>query len=256
MKGSKHGVLAGVPSDLPELTRAVEFQQRAADVGFDWNQLPPVLAKIREELAELETEMNGNGPRERKLDELGDVLFAVANLARKLELDLSRPCAAPTGNSSAASTACRQSWRTRASNPSKPRSKKWMLSGNWRNMTSRDDSSTLKPWWGDFTLAVNTMGCWHVGPLVLWVQRLEGEWRVAWRAGEELMQPVAEVQLPLSIAKPESDMTVSRFSVRETGKPLRLIPTWRTARWWCGRKCRSIFPVVRKSRCLSAPRYG
>lgn len=87
MKGSKHGVLAGVPSDLPELTRAVEFQQRAADVGFDWNQLPPVLAKIREELAELETEMNGNGPRERKLDELGDVLFAVANLARKLELD-------------------------------------------------------------------------------------------------------------------------------------------------------------------------
>jgi len=80
-------VLDGVPPDLPELTRAVELQQRAAHVGFDWDQLMPVLAKIREELVELETEISGDGPQERKLDELGDLLFAVANLARKLELD-------------------------------------------------------------------------------------------------------------------------------------------------------------------------
>lgn len=87
MKHLERSLLQGVPPDLPELTRAVEFQQRAARVGFDWRQLPPVLAKIREELVELETEISGDGPRERKLDELGDLLFAVANLARKLELD-------------------------------------------------------------------------------------------------------------------------------------------------------------------------
>jgi len=87
VKDLEGSVFDGVPPDLPELIRALELQQRAARVGFDWRQLPPVLAKIREELVELETEISGDGPRERKLDELGDLLFAVVNLARKLKLD-------------------------------------------------------------------------------------------------------------------------------------------------------------------------
>ncbi|MGA9853373.1 MAG: MazG nucleotide pyrophosphohydrolase domain-containing protein [Gammaproteobacteria bacterium] len=87
MKNLRQSVLDGVPSNLPALIRAVKLQQRAAGVGFDWAELPPVLAKIREELAELEMEITARAPAERTLDELGDVLFAVANLARKLELD-------------------------------------------------------------------------------------------------------------------------------------------------------------------------
>jgi nucleoside triphosphate diphosphatase len=89
MKDFPAQVLNGVSPLLPELTRAVELQQRAARVGFDWNQLMPVLAKIREELAELETEISKKIRLEQHntLDELGDLLFAVANLARKLGID-------------------------------------------------------------------------------------------------------------------------------------------------------------------------
>ncbi|MGH8397554.1 MAG: MazG nucleotide pyrophosphohydrolase domain-containing protein [Gammaproteobacteria bacterium] len=87
MKRPVCSVFDGVPSDPPELTRAVELQQRAAGVGFDWTDMPPVLAKIREELAELETEIASGASSERIQDELGDVLFASANLARKLGID-------------------------------------------------------------------------------------------------------------------------------------------------------------------------
>ncbi|MDT8451098.1 MAG: nucleoside triphosphate pyrophosphohydrolase, partial [Wenzhouxiangellaceae bacterium] len=78
--------LDGVPAALPPLRRAVKLQKRAARAGFDWPDLEPVLAKIREELAELEHELGG-GDRDRMEDELGDVLFAIANLARKLDID-------------------------------------------------------------------------------------------------------------------------------------------------------------------------
>ncbi|MGH8282900.1 MAG: MazG nucleotide pyrophosphohydrolase domain-containing protein [Gammaproteobacteria bacterium] len=87
MKDPGRSVLDGVPGDLPELTRAVEFQKRAAGVGFDWADMPPVLAKVREELAELEAELTSRASPERTQDELGDLLFASANLARKLGLD-------------------------------------------------------------------------------------------------------------------------------------------------------------------------
>ena len=87
MKHRQASLLDGVPPDLTELTCAVELQRRAASVGFDWDQLAPVLAKIREELAELEMEISGVGQPGGKQDELGDLLFAVANLARKLEID-------------------------------------------------------------------------------------------------------------------------------------------------------------------------
>lgn len=91
LRGGAGGRLDGVPRGLPALRRAVKLQQRAALAGFDWPGPEPVLDKIREELAELESEMAGLPDRGRLEDELGDLLFAVTNLARLLELD---PCGA------------------------------------------------------------------------------------------------------------------------------------------------------------------
>jgi len=68
------------------LGRALAVQQRAAAVGFDWPDASGPLAKVREEIAELEGE-RGKGKRERLEDEIGDLLFAVVNLARKLAID-------------------------------------------------------------------------------------------------------------------------------------------------------------------------
>jgi nucleoside triphosphate diphosphatase len=82
------GLLADVPVALPALTRAVKLQKRAGKVGFDWNDPHAVLAKIREEIGEIEEELgDGSQDRDRLADELGDILFAVANLARHLALD-------------------------------------------------------------------------------------------------------------------------------------------------------------------------
>ena len=79
-------VLDGVPRALPGLTRAVKLTQRASRVGFDWPDETGPRAKIDEELAELD-EARAAGDRDRIAAELGDLLFAVANLARHLELD-------------------------------------------------------------------------------------------------------------------------------------------------------------------------
>lgn len=84
--GGASSALDGVSGGLPPLRRAVKLQKRAGRVGFDWPDTEPVLAKIREELDELEAEF-GQADADRLEDELGDVLFAVANLARKLDLD-------------------------------------------------------------------------------------------------------------------------------------------------------------------------
>ncbi len=81
------GVLDGIPLGMPALTRAEKLQKRAGRVGFDWPELAPVFAKVREELAELEQEVAGSAPKPRLEDELGDLLFAVANAARKLGVD-------------------------------------------------------------------------------------------------------------------------------------------------------------------------
>ena len=81
------GVLDGIPLALPALTRAVKLQKKAARVGFDWGAVEPVLAKIEEELGEIRHEIASAAPPERLADELGDVLFAVANLARHLKID-------------------------------------------------------------------------------------------------------------------------------------------------------------------------
>jgi MazG family protein len=84
---AQDGVLDGVPLGFPSLTRAEKLQRRAARVGFDWPELAPVFGKIREEIGELEREVMGKAAHPRLEDELGDVLFAVANLARKLGVD-------------------------------------------------------------------------------------------------------------------------------------------------------------------------
>jgi MazG family protein len=81
------GALDGVPLALPALSRAVKLQRKAARVGFDWGAVEPVLAKIAEEIGEIRHEIETQAPSERLADELGDVLFAVANLARHLQLD-------------------------------------------------------------------------------------------------------------------------------------------------------------------------
>lgn len=81
------GRLDGVALSLPALLRAVKLQKRAARAGFDWGHWRPVLEKIHEELHELRTELDEGSPPGRVEDELGDLLFAVTNLARHLHVD-------------------------------------------------------------------------------------------------------------------------------------------------------------------------
>jgi MazG family protein len=86
--GADISALAGVARALPALSRAVKLQKRAARVGFDWPDLRPVLDKLREELEELEAEVAGDGtPPERLADEVGDLLFVCANIARHAGVD-------------------------------------------------------------------------------------------------------------------------------------------------------------------------
>ena len=76
------GVLASVPTALPGLTRALKLQAKAAKVGFDWPSVDNVYDKITEEIAELRA-----APYANKAEEFGDVLFALANVARHLGID-------------------------------------------------------------------------------------------------------------------------------------------------------------------------
>lgn len=78
--------LDGIPPDLPALMKAYKIQKKAAKVGFDWDELEPVLAKIEEELKELR-EAIASGDREEQASELGDLLFAVVNASRFIEAD-------------------------------------------------------------------------------------------------------------------------------------------------------------------------
>jgi len=84
---SPESALDGVGLGLPALTRAEKLQKRAARVGFDWPSTAPVFDKISEEIAELRTEIDKSAAPERIADELGDLLFAVVNLARRLMVD-------------------------------------------------------------------------------------------------------------------------------------------------------------------------
>lgn len=82
----RKSVLDGIPPELPALLRAAKLQSKAAKVGFDWDTIEPVWGKISEELSELRQAVGANDP-DKVEDELGDVLFAVVNLARFLHVD-------------------------------------------------------------------------------------------------------------------------------------------------------------------------
>lgn len=86
-EGRAPSVLDGVAAGLPALMRALKLQRRAARVGFDWPNTHDVFLKIDEELSEIKTELSDASPQSRLLDEVGDLLFAVVNLARHLEVD-------------------------------------------------------------------------------------------------------------------------------------------------------------------------
>lgn len=79
-------LLDDVPSALPALSRAAKLQKRASQVGFDWADALPVVDKVREELDEVLEAMAG-GDTEAQAEEVGDLLFVVVNLARKLKVD-------------------------------------------------------------------------------------------------------------------------------------------------------------------------
>jgi nucleoside triphosphate diphosphatase len=87
--GSPKTTLSGVPRTLPSLLRAYEISARAAAVGFDWARPDDVLDKIEEEVAEVrrEVESGATGDLSRAEEEMGDLLFAIANLSRKLGIE-------------------------------------------------------------------------------------------------------------------------------------------------------------------------
>ncbi len=85
--GRRPSALDNVPSALPALTRAEKLQKRAARVGFDWSEAAHVVDKILEEVSELRAEIASGAAPDRLEDEVGDLLFAVANLARHLNVD-------------------------------------------------------------------------------------------------------------------------------------------------------------------------
>ena len=86
--GLTHTVLGGIPGSLPALLRAFKIGKRAAGEGFDWDRAGAVIDKIEEEVAELRRELaESPGDTARAEEEMGDVLFAIANLSRKLGIE-------------------------------------------------------------------------------------------------------------------------------------------------------------------------
>lgn len=85
-ESGRASLLADVPVALPALTRAIKLQRKAAAVGFDWPSLEPVMAKMKEELVELEAAIAAD-KKAKVEEEFGDLLFVLANVARHLEID-------------------------------------------------------------------------------------------------------------------------------------------------------------------------
>ncbi|WP_438348305.1 nucleoside triphosphate pyrophosphohydrolase [Paenibacillus sp. FA6] len=87
LEPGKVSVLDGIPRDLPALMKAYKLQKKAAKVGFDWDHIDGVFAKIEEELAELREAIEQGKSQEEQVLELGDLLFAVSNAARFIHTD-------------------------------------------------------------------------------------------------------------------------------------------------------------------------
>ena len=105
--GASPGLLGGIPPALPALLRAYRIGRRAATVGFDWDRPAAVLDKVREELAEVEAAVQ-DGRADAVEEELGDLLFAVANLARHLGVEPEGALGAANGKFSRRFTALEQ----------------------------------------------------------------------------------------------------------------------------------------------------
>ena len=87
-KERRQGIFEGLPATLPSLAMAYRLQQRAASVGFDWPDTRGPAEKVREELAEVESELKaGDVSSDELASEIGDLLFAAVNLARKAQVD-------------------------------------------------------------------------------------------------------------------------------------------------------------------------
>jgi len=87
LKGGNKSVLEGVPLALPPLVKAYRMQEKARGVGFDWEQPEQVWQKVIEELNELKSEVDNNAGKEKVESELGDLLFALVNYARFLNIN-------------------------------------------------------------------------------------------------------------------------------------------------------------------------
>lgn len=87
IKPEELSVLSGVPRDLPALMKAYKLQKKASKVGFDWDNAKDCLAKIREELDELQEAIEAGAPADDQILELGDLLFAATNVARFIGAD-------------------------------------------------------------------------------------------------------------------------------------------------------------------------
>lgn len=95
---AQFSILDDIPNSLPALMRAEKIQKRCASVGFDWLALQPVLDKVKEELIEVEQELNKSTLEQGKIEEeLGDLIFATVNLARHLKVK-SELCAQKANN--------------------------------------------------------------------------------------------------------------------------------------------------------------
>jgi nucleoside triphosphate diphosphatase len=86
-RGHAESALSDVPMQLPAMTRAVKLGKRASQAGFDWPEVAGVLAKIQEELDEVRAEVEQQASSARIGDEIGDLLFSVANLCRHVHID-------------------------------------------------------------------------------------------------------------------------------------------------------------------------
>jgi tetrapyrrole methylase family protein/MazG family protein len=84
--GEKESVVSGIPKSAPALIKAFRFGEKAGGVGFDWENPQEVMLKIKEEIQEIESEL-ANSDRARLEEEIGDLLFVTASLARKLEIN-------------------------------------------------------------------------------------------------------------------------------------------------------------------------
>jgi XTP/dITP diphosphohydrolase len=85
-KGNE-SVLSGVPNSLPAIVKAYRIQEKASGVGFDWEKPEQVWDKVIEELHELKDEVTKGSPHEKREDELGDLLFAIVNYARFIDVN-------------------------------------------------------------------------------------------------------------------------------------------------------------------------